>query len=94
MSRAAYDLFISKTGTDMENIDKELEKLICYCLDKEVIEIADVEAITTEQIQNKIFDMVDAIASHNQIKALDLYYDLLALKRTGYANYVSHITPV
>ena len=80
MSRAAYDLFISKTGTDMENIDKELEKLICYCLDKEVIEIADVEAITTEQIQNKIFDMVDAIASHNQIKALDLYYDLLALK--------------
>ena len=38
----------------MENIDKELEKLICYCLDKEVIEIADVEAITTEQIQNKI----------------------------------------
>ena len=80
MSRAAYDLFISKTGTDMENIDKELEKLIWYCLDKEVIEIADVEAITTEQIQNKIFDMVDAIASHNQIKALDLYYDLLALK--------------
>ena len=80
MSRAAYNLFISKTGTDMENIDKELEKLICYCLDKEVIEIADVEAITTEQIQNKIFDMVDAIASHNQIKALDLYYDLLALK--------------
>ena len=80
MSRAAYDLFISKTGTDMENIDKELEKLICYCLDKEVIEIADVEAITTEQIQNKIFDMVEAVAMKNQKKALDYYYDLLALK--------------
>ena len=64
----------------MENIEKELEKLICYCLDKEVIGPEDVEAITTEQIQNKIFDMVDAIASHKQKLAMDLYYDLLALK--------------
>ena len=23
-------LFLSRTGTDMENIDRELEKLICY----------------------------------------------------------------
>ena len=80
MTQAAYNLFISKTGTDMENIDKELEKLICYCLDKEMIEVTDVEAVTTEQIQNKVFDMVDAIAGHQQKRALDLYYDLLALK--------------
>ena len=64
----------------MENIEKELEKLICYAMDKEVIEPADVEAITTEQISNKVFEMVDAIASHNQRHAMDLYYDLLTLK--------------
>ena len=80
MTQAAYNLFIAKTGTDMENIDKELEKLLCYCLEKDTIEEADVEAVTTEQIQNKVFDMVDAISNHNQRKALDLYYDLLALK--------------
>ena len=80
MTQAAYNLFISKTGTDMENIDKELEKLICYCLDKEMIEVTDVVAVTTEQIQNKVFDMVAAIAGHQQKSALDLYYDLLALK--------------
>lgn len=80
MTQAAYNLFISKTGTDMENIDKELEKLVCYCLDKEMIEVTDVVAVTTEQIQNKVFDMVDAIAGHQQKRALDLYYDLLALK--------------
>lgn len=80
MSRAAYDLFIEKTGTEMENIDKELEKLICYCMEKESIEESDVMAVTTEQTTNKIFDMVDAIASHRQRQALDLYYDLLALK--------------
>lgn len=80
MTQAAYNLFIAKTGSDMENIDKELEKLLCYCLEKDTIEEADVEAITTEQIQSKVFDMVDAISNHKQKMALDLYYDLLALK--------------
>ena len=77
---SVMQLFLSKTGTDMGNIDRELEKLICYCMDKHVIEAKDVEAVTTEQTTNKIFDMVNAIAEHNQKKALDLYYDLLMLK--------------
>lgn len=80
ITQAAYARFIAMTGNDMENIDKELEKLICYALEKETIEPEDVEAVTTEQITNKIFEMVDAITSHQQKKALDLYYDLLALK--------------
>ena len=65
-------LFLSKTGTDMENIYMELEKLICYCMDKEVVTSEDVEAICTNRITNHIFDMVEV--------ALQLYYDLLALK--------------
>lgn len=73
-------LFLSKTGTDMGNIDKELEKLLCYTLDQEVIEAADVEAICTEQISNQIFEMVNAIGKREQKRALSLYYDLLALK--------------
>ena len=47
---------------------------------KEEIEISDIEAICTTQITNKIFDMVEAVAMKNQKKALDYYYDLLALK--------------
>ena len=73
-------LFISKTGTDMGNIDRELEKLLCYTMGRDVIKAEDVEAITTEQVTNKIFDMVNAIAEHKQKKALDFYYDLLTLK--------------
>ena len=73
-------LFISKTGTDMGNIDRELEKLLCYTMGRDVINAEDVEDITTEQGTNKIFDMVNAIAEHEQKKALDFYYDLLTLK--------------
>ena len=80
ITQSVMQLFLSKTGSDMENIDKELEKLICYTLDKTEISAADVEAICTGQTENKIFEMIDAISAKNQKKALDLYYDLRALK--------------
>ena len=40
----------------------------------------DVDDICTTQITNKIFEMVEAVAEKQQKKALDYYYDLLALK--------------
>lgn len=73
-------LFLTKTGTDMENIQMELEKLLCYCMDHDVITDEDVEAVCVNRISNHIFDMVNAIASGNIKEALSLYYDLLALK--------------
>lgn len=73
-------LFLTKTGTDMENIQMELEKLICYCMNKDVITNEDVETICTNRITNHIFDMINAIADKQQQTALQLYYDLLALK--------------
>lgn len=71
---------LSKTGTDMENISCELEKLICYSLDNDIITNEDIDAVCTTQITNKIFQMIDFVASRQQSKALELYYDLLTLK--------------
>lgn len=79
MTEEAYSLFLQKTGKDMDNIDKELEKLLSYCMEDEVIGAEQIEAIVIEQIQNKIFDMVDKLAMHQQKEALDLYYNLLEL---------------
>lgn len=72
--------FLNKTGTDMENITKELEKLYCYALDRDTVTKEDVDAVCVTQISNHIFDMVDAVAQKKQRKALELYYELLALK--------------
>ena len=80
ITQPVLTLFLSRTGLDMGNIDRELEKLLCYTLQKEIIEADDIRAIVTEQIENKIFEMIDAISGHNQEKALHLYYGLLALK--------------
>ena len=77
-SNARY--LVSKTGTDMENLEKELEKLFSYTLGKDEITAADIDDICTTQITNKIFDMIEAVAAKRQKQALDYYYDLLALK--------------
>lgn len=73
-------VFLGRTGSDMMNIERELEKLLCYSMDRDVITTEDVEAVCTEQTENRVFDMVQAITDKDQKKALDLYADLLAMK--------------
>ena len=80
ISENTAQLLLSKTGTDMENIQMELEKLITYTGDRNVVTRADIQEVCTTQTQNKIFDMVRAVTEKNQKRALDLYYDLLTLK--------------
>lgn len=80
ISENTMQLFLTKTGTDMENIHMELEKLICYCLDRDTVTDEDVEAVCSVRISSHIFDMINAIADKQRKKALSLYYDLLALK--------------
>ena len=78
----ALNLFMEKTGTDMENIRCELEKLFCYTLKKDNITVEDVNEICTQRITNRIFDMVAAIAEKKQRIALIMYHDLLMLKES------------
>jgi len=80
ITERAATYFLDKVGTDMENIHTELEKLICFCWDKDVITEAAIDEICTPQITNHIFDMVEAVAGKRKQEALRLYYDLLALK--------------
>lgn len=74
------ELFLSKTGEDMEQIGCELEKLISYTLGREVITDSDVEAICITQATGKIFEMVSAISGRQTKRAMELYEDLLTLK--------------
>lgn len=80
ITEATLVTFIEKVGQDMDNISNELEKLICYMGEREIVGIEDVEAVCTEQITSKIFDMIDALGNKNRTRALDIYYDLIANK--------------
>jgi DNA polymerase-3 subunit delta len=80
ITSATMELFLTCTGSDMEFIQNELEKLLCYTAGRDVITSEDVEQICTVRTENKIFDMINAVSEGKQKRALALYYDLLSLK--------------
>ena len=73
-------VFLSRTGSDMGNIRNELDKLIGYTGGRSTVTLADIDAVCTVRIENKIFVMIQAVTENDQQKALDLYADLLFLK--------------
>ena len=74
--------FLERVGTDMNNLVNEVEKLVCYTGERPVIEKADILSVSSEHVEGKIFEMMDAIGSKKQEEALRLYYDLLTLRQT------------
>ena len=80
MAKEAFQEFVIRTDNNMENMDKEFEKLICYIGENDTITLNDVEEICTKQLQSKIFDMINGIAEKNPKKVLNMYHDLLASK--------------
>ncbi len=84
MDPATAMYLISECGKDMFLLEKEIEKLIAWCLDRPGITREDVDTVCTHQVNNKIFDMVTAIAMHRQKEALAMYYDLLVLRESPF----------
>ena len=80
ITQSVMELFLEKAENDMSHIDRELEKLACYTMGRDVITAEDVEAVCVSQTTGKVFEMVDHIVGKRQERALRLYYDLLALK--------------
>ena len=77
IKQSTAEYMLSRTGTDMENLEREMEKLFSYTLGRNEITVADIDAICTTQITNKIFDMIKRDAQGSKEAGLA---HLLALK--------------
>lgn len=80
MTEQTMRYFLERIDTDMENIRRELDKLVVYTDGHEEITCEDIDAVCTVHTESQIFDMVKVIAEKNQAKALQLYYDLMTQK--------------
>lgn len=80
ITASTMDRFLEYVGADMENVRNELEKLISYVGEREIVDARDVDTITSVTLSNRIFEMVNAITVHRTAEAMRLYEDLLALK--------------
>jgi DNA polymerase-3 subunit delta len=80
ITEANVTYLLDKTGTDMMNICNEVEKLVNYVGDRDIITPFEIDAVVTTQITGKIFLMIDAIGSKQSDRALELYYDLISVR--------------
>ena len=76
--RSTVELIIDRAGTDYDRLRQEFEKIVAYCGDKDEVSDEDVYAVTSEDIESKIFDMLDAMCARNTQKVLEKYYGLTA----------------
>jgi DNA polymerase-3 subunit delta len=67
-------------GENMLNLSNELEKLRCYAMEKGTITMEDISLLCSGKIEDKIFEMCDAIGRHDEKAAISRYNDLVALK--------------
>ncbi len=75
---AAY--MVNLVGTDMMMLANEADKLSAYCLDKGGVSRTDIDAICTRGLEDRVFDMCDALALNEKKRAMHMYSDLLSLK--------------
>ena len=80
ISGATIHYLIDRVGTSMNLLKNEAEKLLSYAADKKSISKEDIDLLCVNQVEDKIFDMIDAISERKQEKAMNLYDDLLYLQ--------------
>lgn len=80
ITKQTLDYFLAVSGTDMNIISNELEKLISYTIGREEITQRDISEVCSVLAVSKIFDMVDAMGNKNRAKALQFYYDMIEVR--------------
>ena len=74
------DYFISLVTPEMNALHSEMEKLISYTGPRAEITKTDIDEICSVNIENKVFDLIRAIAEKKQPLALRLYHDIVLLQ--------------
>ncbi len=72
--------FVNGVGGDLYNITTELDKLIDYTGTSDIVKRADIDAICSMQIENKIKVIVDSLMAGDFKDALKIYHDLISLR--------------
>lgn len=75
---AKYLIEITQDG--MTSVKREAEKIAAYTQGKTSVTRQDIMDITVPVVENRVFDMVDALLSKNAPDALSMLNDLLVLK--------------
>jgi DNA polymerase-3 subunit delta len=74
------NLLIEYCDGGMTQLQNEITKLCLYARDSHIVTSEDVERLCTRSIKSVIFDLTDAVAAKNAVKALGIFEDMLSMK--------------
>ncbi len=78
-------------GADMMLIQSELEKLLLYTYGRGRITLGDVETMVLSAKQRSLYELTDAISSHDKARALALLHGLLNSSDAGEDAAIGHL---
>ncbi len=87
---AAREL-VDSLGADMMLIASELEKLLLYTLGRGRITLGDIETMVLSAKQRSLYELTDAISSHDRARALALLHGLLNSSDAGEDAAIGHL---
>ena len=73
IDNSTISYFLTKSGTNISNIDSELDKLMLYKINNKVITKEDIDLLVIENSEEPIYDLVSSILKDNIKKAMRLY---------------------
>ncbi|MEG6612281.1 DNA polymerase III subunit delta [Pseudoclostridium thermosuccinogenes] len=71
---------VDNSEQGMTELLNEINKLVSYLGDRVQVSSKDIEEICSKSVKGRIFDLTDAIAEKNTVKAIKLLNDMLILK--------------
>lgn len=74
----AAQLLLDRVGPDMEMLGTELEKAVLYCHDRDRIAAADLVDLVGKSREDAVWDITEAVARRDPVRAMMLVEDLLA----------------
>lgn len=80
ISESLINLIIDRVGKNPLILKQEMDKLKLYKVDKDITE-DDILNVTYKKIDGNLFTLVDYIVNDNKDKALELFYELINVKK-------------
>jgi len=91
MEQDAARELVDALGADMMCVASEMEKLLLYTMGRGRITLGDVETMVLGAKQRSLYELTDAISSHNRARALALLQGLLNSSDAGEDAAIGHL---
>ncbi|TZE81830.1 DNA polymerase III subunit delta [Calorimonas adulescens] len=78
VDKATVD-YLSGLSDDLFYLDNEIKKIVSFACDLEIIKFDDIRGILPIKLEDRVFEMVDAIGNGNKQRAMKLYRDMVLL---------------